>query len=311
MATYEDHVDYTIRAWLQEPIHLPEGGRATVAQRIRETPQQRHWWPVLPARRSQAMVSAVKFAAATVLLAVFGGLVLTGFLTMPSDPGSAPGPVPSTPAGESVSPRPAGQPELPPDVASQVEALEALMPDGWELPQVVLEALAEGRIGAARGAIGVATNVLEDLIEADRLLPEVDLLLLVRPLWEAARTTEELEDATGWVGSLLEGVSPSVGPLGELSEALPVGWTFPLVVNDALANQRFDDVPVAVRAATDTVLALVQADSEAPDEGVLEMYRVRYESAATIEALQVLAEEAAALTDPAPPSPSTAPSIRR
>jgi hypothetical protein len=114
MAVYEDYTDYTIRAWLQEPIHLPEEGRATVAQRIRETPQQRHWWPARPARRSQSMLTAAKFAIASVVLAIVGGFVWAGALVQPSDdpvPAIVASPEPETAETAHPSTEPTSTPE--------------------------------------------------------------------------------------------------------------------------------------------------------------------------------------------------------
>ena len=50
-----------------------------------------------------------------------------------------------------------------------------------------------------------STRVYENLTEADRLLPEADLLPIVQPQFEAAKDEAELDAVTAWADSLLEG----------------------------------------------------------------------------------------------------------
>ena len=85
MSAYYDYAEDTVRTWLQEPIQLSDEGRLRVAQLVHETPQQRHWWPTFPNRRSQAMFSAPRLVVAGVTIAIISGslLIAPGLLHAP------------------------------------------------------------------------------------------------------------------------------------------------------------------------------------------------------------------------------------
>jgi hypothetical protein len=100
MSAYYDYAEDTVRTWLQEPIHLPDDGRLRVAQLVHETPQQRHWWPTFPNRRSQAMFSAPRVVAAGITIAIISGSLMLA-------PRWLQAPVVTAPAVASPSPSPA------------------------------------------------------------------------------------------------------------------------------------------------------------------------------------------------------------
>jgi hypothetical protein len=157
-------------------------------------------------------------------------------------------------------------------------------------PHAVRKDMDDWNFERAIARIEQSNAVFDALAEADRLLPEADLMPIVQPLFEAAENEQELDEVTEWTATLLEGARELVGPLGDLSDALPPGWSFPAAVNSALADQRFCDVLPAITPAIDAALALARADAEAPEFGILETFRTPYEEAATVEALQRLAD---------------------
>jgi len=80
-------MDATLRAWTQargdQPV--PPSLREQILVIPSQTPRQRAWLPQIPKWRFQSMFSATKFVVAGVIVALFGGFLLTGILTQPSD----------------------------------------------------------------------------------------------------------------------------------------------------------------------------------------------------------------------------------
>ena len=103
-----------VEAWLKEPIWLPEGDTARIAQLIHQTPQQRRWWPSLSRKGIGTMFSATKFVAAGVVVAAFVGFLFASgtFSPQPIPPVPAvtlaptQGPPESAPPSTAVSPLP-------------------------------------------------------------------------------------------------------------------------------------------------------------------------------------------------------------
>ena len=135
MAIYEDHADYAVRAWLQEPIQLPEEGRTAVARRIRETPQRRHRWPTFTARRSPTMFSATRLVVVGIVLAIVSGTLLFGLV----------GPRRSTPVA--------------PPAASSEAMLSSTSPEASPSPSPRAVAIATSRLfQLAVAAVPAGTN---------------------------------------------------------------------------------------------------------------------------------------------------------
>jgi hypothetical protein len=88
-----------VRDWLHEPDELPPPRIAEVSQRVRQTPQERGLRPRLDPGRFP-MFSALKFVAASVIVALFGGFLLAVVITLQQE-----GEVP--PAAVTESPEPA------------------------------------------------------------------------------------------------------------------------------------------------------------------------------------------------------------
>lgn len=159
-------------------------------------------------------------------------------------------------------------------------------------PLVVRKHMDDWEFQAAIQRIEQSNRVFDALAEADRLLPEADLLPIVQPLFESAKDEQELDEVTDWTERLLEGARTVVGPLGDLSDSLPPGWSFPAAVNSALADQRFDDVMPAITPAIAAAQYISEANEFLPQAGMLDKYKVRFENTATAAALEQLTEEA-------------------
>ena len=137
-------------------------------------------------------------------------------------------------------------------------------------------------------------DVLANLIEADRLLPEADLLPIVQPQFEAAKNEEELDAVSAWATSLLEGAENVAVPLGDLQSVLPLGWKMPQAVTSAIADQRFDDIMSSITPAIAAAQEITAANEFLPQAGLLDKYQARYENTATASKLDELAGDAVA-----------------
>jgi WD40 repeat protein len=96
-----------VDSWLHEQVTLTESGKAKVAGLIRQTPQQRSWFP-LPTLRFQSMFSATKFVVTGVMVALVGGFLLIAqpFVQQGSVPGGATGDAGTfSPTGSLAQPR--------------------------------------------------------------------------------------------------------------------------------------------------------------------------------------------------------------
>jgi hypothetical protein len=146
-------LDPTIRAWLDEPVHIPEDGLAEALRRVHETPQQRHWWPVPSTRRSRSMFSAPRLVVAAALFALTTGAALIGVVGPRfSDPVAAPAAPSSAPSDAATpAPTPSASPvavasiaETTRDIRSLTRRLENLRsrPDRSAVDQAEIQALA-------------------------------------------------------------------------------------------------------------------------------------------------------------------------
>ena len=79
--TTDQQASDALRALVREPVELSGDGIQTVLTAIPHTSQQRSRLPHLDMGRFQSMFSATKFLVAGVIVALFGGLVLTGVFT--------------------------------------------------------------------------------------------------------------------------------------------------------------------------------------------------------------------------------------
>jgi hypothetical protein len=159
-------------------------------------------------------------------------------------------------------------------------------------PWAVRNNMDDWDFGTAMARLERAREVLAALKEADRRLPEANLIPIVQRPFEAARTEEELTAVEELVQNLLEGARGVEGPLGELQAALPPNWVMPIAVNNAISDQRFDDIMAAINPAIAAAQEITAADAALPRARYLEKYRSRYESTATAGALDDLVRDA-------------------
>jgi hypothetical protein len=81
------------------------------------------------------------------------------------------------------------------------------------------------------------------------------------------------------------------GPLGDLQQVLPLGWTMPAAVTSAIAEQRFDDIMSSITPAITAAQEISAAHEALPQAGLLEKYQLRYENTATASKLDELVED--------------------
>lgn len=81
-ATFEDRA--LVEAWLKEPTWLEPVDERRVAALVSHTPQVRRWLPQADLGRFAPMLNATKLVAASVILALVGGLLFTSLPTEPA-----------------------------------------------------------------------------------------------------------------------------------------------------------------------------------------------------------------------------------
>jgi|GEM_PF-5177752 len=160
-------------------------------------------------------------------------------------------------------------------------------------PEVVRKAMDSWRFDDATDALDKAYETLEALTEADKLLPTTSLIPIIQPEFEAATSEAELDAVSQRTLDLLEGATSVFGPLGDLQASLPVGWSMPAAVRDAIAEQRFDDIMTAITPAIEAAQEVAAADAALPTAGLLDKYKVRFENTTTAHKLSELADAAA------------------
>ena len=120
-----------VEDWLKEPIGLPEIDTNRTAQLVHLTPQQHGWLRPLISRRSHTMFSFMKFAAAGVIVAAFGGFLITTGVLTPQSSESLPGVVTTAPATNASQIEPSEGPTLEVSPLPEPTALpEASLPEG-------------------------------------------------------------------------------------------------------------------------------------------------------------------------------------
>ena len=160
-------------------------------------------------------------------------------------------------------------------------------------PLAVREGMDNWAFADAMRDLDKAYEVLGALTEANALLPDAGLLAFVQPAFEAARNANELDDVLTTTETLRQSATQVFEPLSELQAASPEGWGLPSAVRDAITEQRFDDIMTAIAPALQVVQEVSAADAALPTAGLLEKYRVRYESTTTATKLEELAALAA------------------
>jgi len=159
-------------------------------------------------------------------------------------------------------------------------------------PWAVRNDMDDWEFRSAMARIEKSRETYTALSEANALLPEADLITIVQPQFEAARSEAELEDVEELVSILLEGSREVADELGELQEALPPNWRAPVAVTNAIRDRRFDDIMAAVDPAITAAQEITAADRALPQAGFLQKYKARFESTATAGALDDVVDDA-------------------
>lgn len=162
-------------------------------------------------------------------------------------------------------------------------------------PLAVRKAMDSWEFSKARAALQKSYEVLEALNEANELLPTAGLIPFVQPAFESAGSEAALDGVLTETLTLLDSASEVFEPINELQNASPEGWNLPAAINQAITDQRFDAITSAIPPALTVVRQLTAADQALPQAGLLDTYRVRYESTSTIEQLDELAGEVASV----------------
>jgi hypothetical protein len=94
-----------VKAWLDEPVWLPESDLGRLAAIVHQTPQQRGWLPPVHRRSFRTMLSASSYVIAGVSVALLGGVLLNGAVSpQPDQPMPPAASLAASPAVESTSP---------------------------------------------------------------------------------------------------------------------------------------------------------------------------------------------------------------
>ena len=122
-----------IETWLKEPTWLEPVDTSRVADIVHRTPQARRWSTRIDLGRFQPMFNATKFVAATIVLALVGGFLVTN---LPGEPATEPLPGAGTAS--------------PPTPATAIDTKAPLITLPTELPEGVEGGTIETSAGPAR-----------------------------------------------------------------------------------------------------------------------------------------------------------------
>jgi len=171
--------------------------------------------------------------------------------------------------------------------------LAEIAQSGLGAPHAVRKDMDDWSFDSAMSRISESRRVYESLLESDRLLPEANLIPIVKAQFEAAADETEL-DAVKKLGEDILQVAQELGePLDQLQQAMPPTWTMPLAVMNAIGDLRVDEVRAAIRPAVTAAEAISSADAALPQARFLERYKERFENSRSTSELSDLADEAA------------------
>ncbi len=158
-------------------------------------------------------------------------------------------------------------------------------------PLSVRKAMDDWFFDEANAALDKSYEVLDALRDADALLPTAGLLGFIQPAFEGASDDDALEAVLKQTLSLRDSASGVGAPLSQLQVASPEGWSLPMAISEAIKGQRFDEIMAAIGPSLQVVQDVSAANEAMPQAGLLEKYKDRYESTATVTGLQELADE--------------------
>jgi hypothetical protein len=163
-------------------------------------------------------------------------------------------------------------------------------------PQVVRAAIDDWRFDDAMSSITLAAEVLDSLSTGGDLLPQAGLVDILQPRFEGATSEVELEAVKTEAATLLEKAGDIVGPLTELTTATGAwSWEQPRVVRTAISAGRFDDAGTALVPALAALRDLAAAEAALPGSPIHDRFKVAFENADSVVALEELATTMATL----------------
>ena len=143
-----------VESWLKEPTFLEPVDESRVAAIVHQTPQVRRWPPQVDLGRFAPMFNATKFMAASVILALTGGLLLS---VLPVHPVTDESLVGAETATASPTPTPVTataaltEPPRLADVTTPIISLPDELPDDVESGPIQTPAVAARWIGLSAG----------------------------------------------------------------------------------------------------------------------------------------------------------------
>lgn len=183
-------------------------------------------------------------------------------------------------------------------VAPLAELREAAADWTWSDPRIISSAIEAGRFEEARAALTPAISILSDLAAAEGFLPGASIHDGYRTDFEAAASLSALEALAATVAGVRTQAEDASLELAALrSEAGE--WALPGAISGPLAAGDVADALSAIRAARQIVRATAEANAALPEADVAALIRPAYESAATAEAIDALAQEAGVMRDKA------------
>jgi hypothetical protein len=162
-------------------------------------------------------------------------------------------------------------------------------------PLAVRKAMDDWRFGAATQALDKSYEVWNALQETMELLPEIDIFPIIAPGFEAAASEAEIDAVLDDTLELLSNATGVVPSLGELQNAKPADWKLPAAVDNALSGQRWDDAMSSITPALAVVQGIAAADAALPQAGLMDRFRVGFETATTASELDEMASDVASI----------------
>jgi hypothetical protein len=166
-------------------------------------------------------------------------------------------------------------------------------------PLMIRQAMDDWEFQDAMAGLEKAYRVAQALKDAGATIPQAGLLPLIQPDFETAPNAKALDAVLAKATLLKDQATELKDPLVQLAAAAPEGWGLPAAITNAIDDIRFEDALAAIAPALQVVTDVAAADAALPTVGLADAYRSRYEGAATLEALEALAKEAAENRDAA------------
>jgi hypothetical protein len=211
-----------VKAWLDEPIGLPEGDTGRVAQLVHQTPQQRGWLRRIFTERTTHMYTATKFVTAGVIIAAAGGFLLYSGGLLPQTNES----LPAASVDASAEPLITAEPVITAEPAITAEPSDTV--EGtlvMEAPQAPLSVAGWTQVGAAPftnpdgsgfAQLSKLHVVGDTLVAFGAYSPDVDAEISSPAVFHSA-------DGQTWDPVFIPGTKPVLNDMAATDEGLILG----------------------------------------------------------------------------------------